>query len=100
MTALVFSSVKPKAVYENERVVAYWEVPLFANNTNVKANRIDVTVVDKMKKEVQLVEIRCPWVESRGKKTEEKTCKYALLEWELQRYPGHRVTQCKFVIDV
>ena len=79
-----YSPIKPKPVYENEQTVAYWDVPLFADQTTVLANRIDVTVVDKVKKEVLLIEMTCPWVENREKKSAEKTSKYGPLRWELQ----------------
>ena len=29
------------------RVIAYWDIPLYADNTHLKANRIDATIVDK-----------------------------------------------------
>lgn len=39
-TASMVHQVKPKPIYENERVGAFWDVLLFADNTLVKANRI------------------------------------------------------------
>lgn len=89
-----YSPIKPKPVYENEQAVAYWDVPLFAEHTTVVANRIDVTVVDKVRKKVLLIEMTCPWVESREKKSTEKTSKYGPLRWELQmRNPGYCIKQ-------
>ena len=32
-------------MYENERVIGYWGIPLYAGNTHLKANRIDATIV-------------------------------------------------------
>ena len=96
-----YSPIKPKPVYENEQAVAYWDVPLFADQTTVSANRIDVTVVGKVKKEVLLIEMMCPWVENREKKSAEKTSKHGPLRWELQVcYPGCCVKQYNIVIDV
>ena len=96
-----YSPIKPKPVSENEQAVAYWDVPLFADQTTVSANRIDATVVDKVKKEVLLIEMTCPWVENREKKSTEKTSKYGPLRWELQmRYPGYCVKQYNIIIDV
>ena len=40
-----FSKTQPKPMYENERVIAYWDIPLYARNTHPKANRIDATIV-------------------------------------------------------
>ena len=71
--------IKPKPVYENEQAVPYWDVPLFADQTTVSANRIDVIAVDQVKKEVLLIEMTCPWVENRKKKSAEKTSKYGPL---------------------
>ena len=80
-------------MYEDERAIAYWDIPLYADNTHLKANRIDATIVDKENKKVSVIEMSCPWVENREKKDAEKTTKYGPLRWELeQRYPGYRVT--------
>ena len=38
---------KTQPMYESERVIAYWDIPLYAGNTHLKANRIDATIVDK-----------------------------------------------------
>ena len=45
-----FSKIQPKPMYESERAIAYWDIPLYADNTHVKANRIDATIVDKENK--------------------------------------------------
>ena len=34
----LFSKTQPKPMYENERAIAYWDIPLYADNTYVKAN--------------------------------------------------------------
>ena len=88
-------------MYENERAIAYWDIPLYADNTHVKANRIDATIVDKENKKVSVIEMSCPWVENREEKDAEKTTKYGPLRWELeQRYPEYRVTQFNIIVDV
>ena len=62
---------------------------------------MDVRFVDHKEKEAWAVEMSCPWVESRGTKCEEKTAKYASLQWELKRqYPSYDIEQCNIVIDV
>ena len=72
-----------------------------ADNTLVKANRIDATIVDKENKKVSVVEMSCPWVENREERDAEKTTKYGPLRWELeQRYPEYRVTQFNIIVDV
>ena len=100
---LVISEVrwfwKTQSMYENERAIAYWHIPLYADNTHVKANRIDATIVDEEKKKVSLIEMSCPWVENREEKDAEKTTKYGPLRWELeQRYPEYRVTQFNIMV--
>ena len=66
-------------MYGNETAIAYWDIPLYADNTNVKANRIDATIVDKENKRVPVIEMSCPWVENREEKYAEKTTKYGPL---------------------
>ena len=58
---LWYSPVQPKPVYEKERAEAYWDVPVNAESTVVKSNRVDVQIVDKEKKEVLLMEMTCLW---------------------------------------
>ena len=45
--------------YKNDRASAFWDVPVYAEKTEVRANRIDARVMDKPKKEV-LLEMSCP----------------------------------------
>ena len=74
---------------------------MYADNTHVKANRIDATIVDKENKEVSVIEISCPWVENREEKDTEATTKYGPLRWALeQRCPEYRVTQFNVIVDV
>ena len=79
-----YKRISPKPVYENEELKALWDVPLFAEQVEVRANRIDAQVIDKVKKEVILIEMSCPWMENRQMKTEEKMLKYGPLRWELK----------------
>ena len=96
-----FSKTQSKPMYENERAIAYWDIPLYADNTHVKANRIDATIVDKENKRVSVIEISCPWVENREEKDAAKATKYGPLRWELeQRYPEYRVRQFNIIVDV
>ena len=76
-----YSPVQPKPVYQNDRAEVYWDVPVYAESTVVKSNRVDVRLVDKEKKEVLLMEMTCLLIGNRGKKETEKTTKYAPLIW-------------------
>ena len=40
-------------------------MPVYAENTKVRDNRIDARVIDKKKKEVLQGEMSCPWVTNR-----------------------------------
>ena len=96
-----FSPIQPKPHYENNKAIAYWDIQVFAEETEVRANRIDARVEDKENKEILLIEMTCPWIENREKKEEEKTRKYAALRWEIkQRNPGYKVKQINIVMDV
>ena len=91
----------PKPEYKNDRASAFWDVPVYAEKTEVRANRIDARVVDKQKKKVLLLEMSCPWIANRKQKEEEKTSKYAPLRWEIcQQYPHYKIAQYNIIIDV
>ena len=63
--------------------------------------RVDARIVNNRDKQVIALEMSCPWVSNRDKKTFEKTMKYAPLRWELrQRYPGYEINQCNIILDV
>ena len=49
----------------------------------MKQNGVDARFIDFKKKEVVAVEMPCPWMDNRLKKTEEKTAKYGPLRWEM-----------------
>ena len=48
----------PKPEYKNDRASAFRDVPVNAEKTEVRANRVDARVVDK--KRVLLSEMSCP----------------------------------------
>ena len=89
-------------MYDNERAIAYWDVPLYVCTTLICSNKIDVTIIDKKnKKQFSVLEVNCPWVENREVKDNERTAKYSQLRLELMnRYPGYQVLQCNIIIDV
>ena len=96
-----YERISPKPVHENEEVKALWDVPLFAEQVEVRANPIDAQVIDKVKKEVILIEMSCPWIENRQMKTEEKMRKYGPLRRELKlQYSGYKVSQHNIIMDV
>ena len=78
-----FSKTQPKPMFENERSIADWDIPLYAHNTHIKKNRINATIVDEESKKVWVIEMSYPWVENREEKDSEKTTKYGPLRWKL-----------------
>ena len=87
--------------FEMTEALAFWDVPVYAEHTIVKANRVDARFVDHKDKKVWAVEMSTPWMEHREKKCEEKKVKYGPLRFELKKqYPGYDVEQCNIIIDV
>ena len=73
---------------------------LFAENSEVRSNRIDARAVDKDQRRVTLLEIRSSWIENR-EQNQEKTSKYAPLRWEMsQQFPGYTISQHNIIVDV
>ncbi|PFX17604.1 RNA-directed DNA polymerase from mobile element jockey [Stylophora pistillata] len=95
-----YSPDKPKPVYESENVKAYWDVPIYADQQEVRCNRVDARIVNHMCKRVVTLEMSCPLVNNRTRKDEEKTLKYEPLRWELrQQFPGYEVKQYNIIMD-
>ena len=74
-----FSPTEPKPVDENQRAKAYWNELVYAKNTEVRVNTVDVRITSKEDKKVTLLEMSCPWMENREAKESEKTMRYAPL---------------------
>ena len=51
------SPLKPKALYESNNVQAFWDVPLFAEHREVRANRVDACIINHLSKQVITLEI-------------------------------------------
>ena len=45
---------------------------MYADHQEVRANRVDVRVVTHVSKKVMTIEMSCPWISNREKKSEEK----------------------------
>ena len=79
------SKTQPKLLYENESVQALWDVTVYADSIDVRANRIDSRIVDKEQKQVvAITEMSCPWLDNCEVRDMEKTQKYGPLMWELR----------------
>jgi len=93
--------VQPKSLYDSEDVQAYWDIPVFAEYNEFRANRADAKIVDHQAKKVTTLEMSCPWIQNREKKDEEKALKYGPLPRELkQQFKGYRITQYNIIIDI
>lgn len=80
-----FSGVKPKPLYKSPDAEAYWDVPVYADHTFVRSNPVDARFINHKNKKVLMVEMSCPWINSRDKKDKEKTKKYGALGLELTK---------------
>ena len=74
-----YSPAVPKPIYESPEALAFWDVPVYAEYTIVKANRVVARFVDHKTKEVWAVEMSFLWIEHREKKSDEKMAKYGPL---------------------
>ena len=63
-----YSPAVPKPIYESPEALAFCDVPVYAEHTNVKANRVDARFVNHTTKQVWAVEMSCPWIQHRLKK--------------------------------
>ena len=67
----------------------------------MRPNQVYPTVVNHESKKVMTIEMSCPWISNREKKSEEKTMKYGPLRWELkEQYKGYEVHQYNIIMDV
>ena len=74
---------------------------MYADHQEVRANRVDARVVNRVSKKVMTIEMGCPRICNREKKSEEKTMKLGPLRWELkEKYKGYEVHQYNIIIDV
>ena len=96
-----YSPTKPQPAYEGAHAQSYWDVPVYGVYQDLRANRIHARIVNHQEKKVIAMEMSCPWVSNRQKKTSEKTMKYAPLRWELkQKYLGYEILQYNIIVDV
>ncbi|PFX14061.1 hypothetical protein AWC38_SpisGene21812 [Stylophora pistillata] len=96
-----FSDVKPKPLYKSPDAEAYWDVPVYADHTYVRSNRVDARFIDHKNKKVLMVEMSCPWINNRDKKDKENTKRYGALRLErTKQHPGYKISQVNVIIDV
>ena len=96
-----YSPAVPKPIYKSPpEALAFWDVPVYAEHTIVKANRVDARFVKHKTKQVWAAEMSCPWIQHREKKSDEKTAKYGPLRLGVKKQcPGYDAEQCTIIID-
>ena len=80
-----YSPTEPKPVYENDCAQAFWDVLVYADHVEVRANQIDARIVENSANTVILLEMSCPLPDNRKSKSCVKTEKYAPLRLEIKR---------------
>ena len=90
-----------KPLHEKYNARHIWDIHLYAENTDVRTNRIDARIIDKNEKKVIVIEMSSPCLENHQLKDLEKTQKYGPLRWELKRqFQGNEVTQHNIIMNV
>ena len=74
----------PERSVEHENIVVMWDLPMITD-THTPANRPDIVIHDRTKKEALLIDISVPVDTNIVQKTAEKHTKYRDLEIELQK---------------
>ena len=87
--------MQPKPLYENDGAKALWDVPLYGESTEVRANRIDTIIVDFEEKKGFAIEMSSPRVENRMKKQENPEVWAIKMGTHERQYPSSQVTQYK-----
>ena len=55
-----YSPIKPQPIYETAEAQAYWDVPVYGEFQELRANRVDARIVNKQHKQVIALEMSCP----------------------------------------
>ena len=56
--------------------------PAYAEQQELRVNKVDARIINHKTKQVITLEMSCPWIGDREKKSEEKTLKCGPLRWE------------------
>ena len=62
-----YSFIKPQSVYVTAEVQAYWDVPVYGEYQEHRANRVDARIVNNKEKQVIVLEMSCCWVSNHDK---------------------------------
>ena len=75
---------QPEGVIENDQAKILWDYGIRTDRV-IRANRPDVTLIDKVKKKVSLIDVAIPWDTRVEEKEREKMDKYQDLKIEIRR---------------
>lgn len=75
---------QPEGVIENDQAKVLWDYGIRTDRV-IRANRPDVTLIDKVKKKVSLIDVAVPWDTRVEEKEREKIDKYQDLKIEIRR---------------
>ena len=96
-----YSPVEPKPTYENRDAQAFWDIPVYAVQTELRSNRVDARIINHKAKMMTTVEMSCQLIDNRNRKDDEKTLKYGPMRCELkQQFKGYILEQHNIIIDV
>ena len=88
---------QPKTITENGEVTILWDMPIHTDR-EIKANRPDIIIKHKTKKECILIDMAIPSEHNTSVKVTEKLSKYKDLEIEINRIWGTKTTTIPVVI--
>ena len=88
---------QPKTITENGKVTILWDMPIHTDR-EIKANRPDIIIKHKTKKECILIDMAIPSEHNTSVKVTEKLSKYKDLEIEINRMWGTKTTTIPVVI--
>ena len=88
---------QPKTITENGEVTILWDMPIHTDR-EIKANRPDIIIKHKTKKECILIDMAIPSEHNTSVKVTEKLSKYKDLEIEINRMWGTKTTTIPVVI--
>ena len=99
-----FTNNEVKPIYENEKVKITWDIPEFTGaNDDINETQVlrpDGKLIWKEEKKIYLIEMTCPWLDSRNEKYDFKAQKYNSIIDNIRREElEYSVDQITLVID-
>ena len=83
------SQVRPRPLSTSSDAEAFWDVPVYADHTLVRSNRLDARFVDHKSKKVLMVEMSSLWLERNRKGREVWTSTTGAVKTTPRMYTHH-----------